>query len=56
VFVEPHVKVAPRKAMIIVPCAAVLSLGAHLSPVKILLMAALVGILWPVKRAKQAQP
>lgn len=56
VFAEPHVKVAPRKAMIVVPCAVALSLGAHFSPVKILLLAAVAGILWPVKAAKAEQP
>jgi chromate transporter len=56
VFAEPHVKVAPRKAMVIVPCAAALSLGAQLSPVKILLLAAAAGILWPVQAARAEQP
>jgi chromate transporter len=55
VFAEPHVKVAPRKAMIVVPCAAALSLGAHFSPVRILLLAALAGLLWPVNAAKGEQ-
>jgi chromate transporter len=55
-FAEPHVKAAPRKAIIVVPCAAALSLGAHFSPVKILLLAAAAGILWPVKTAKTEQP
>jgi chromate transporter len=56
VFAEPHVKAAPRKAVIVVPCAAALSLGAHRSPVTILLLAALVGVLWPVQAAAEAQP
>lgn len=55
VFAEPHVKLAPRKAMIVVPCAVALSLGVHFSPVKILLLAALAGILWPVKVANAEQ-
>lgn len=49
VFAEPHVRAAPRKAAIIVPAAGALSLGAGLTPVKILLVAAVVGLLWPVK-------
>lgn len=56
VFAEPHIKAAPRKAMVIVPCAAALSLGVHLSPVKILLLAAAAGILWPVEAARAEQP
>jgi chromate transporter len=56
VFAEPHVKVAPRKAMIVVPCATALSLGAHLSPVQILLLAAAAGIVWPVEAAKAEKP
>lgn len=56
VFAEPHIKVVPRKALIVVPCAAALSLGAHFSPVKILLLAAVAGILWPVKAAKVEKP
>ena len=51
VFAEPHVKGAPRKAMIVVPAAVALSLGTHLSPVTILLLAAMAGVLWPVKAA-----
>lgn len=56
VFAEPHVRAAPRKAMLVVPCAAALSLGAHLSPVQILLLAAAAGILWPVKAATTEPP
>jgi chromate transporter len=47
VFAEPHVKAAPRKALIVVPCAMALALGAHLSPVRILVLAAVAGIAWP---------
>ena len=50
VFAEPHVKAAPRKALIVVPCAAALALGAKLSPVKILLLAAVAGLVWPPGR------
>ena len=50
VFAEPHVKAAPWKAIIVVPCAAGLALGAKLSPVKILLLAAAAGLLWPLRR------
>lgn len=56
VFAEPHIKAVPRKAMLIIPCAAALSLGAHLSPVKVLLLAAAAGILWPVEGARAEQP
>jgi len=48
VFAEPHVRAAPRKALAVAPCAAALSLGLHLSPVEILLLAALAGVAWPV--------
>lgn len=48
VFAEPHVKAVPRKALAIIPCALALSSLAHLSPVKILLLAAVVGLAWPV--------
>jgi chromate transporter len=54
VFAEPHVKAAPLKAAIVVPIAAALSLGAGLTPVRILLLAALAGLAWPVKRAAPA--
>ena len=54
VFAEPHVKAAPRKALIVVPCAIALALGAHLSPIRILLLAAVAGLLWPM--APRAQP
>ena len=56
VFAEPHVKIAPRKALVIVPCAMALALGAHLSPVKVLLLAAVAGIAWPVQRTATEQP
>ena len=52
VFAEPHVKVAPWKAVIVLPCTAVLSLVVDLSPVRILLLAAVAGLLWPVPGAK----
>ncbi|HET9625077.1 MAG TPA: chromate transporter [Kofleriaceae bacterium] len=54
VFAEPHVKAAPRKAAIVVPAAAALSLAAHVSPVKILLLAAAAGLAWP--SAPRAEP
>jgi chromate transporter len=56
VFAEPHVKAAPRKALIVVPCAIALSLGVHLSPVTILVLAAAAGIAWPVPREATEQP
>lgn len=48
VFAEPHVRAAPRKAIAVVPCAIALSLGLRLSPVEILLLAALAGVAWPL--------
>jgi chromate transporter len=51
VFAEPHVKAAPRKAAAVVPAVVALALVAHLSPVKILLLAAAAGLLWPVPRS-----
>lgn len=56
VFAEPHVKAVPRKAVIIVPCALALSLVAHLSPVKILLLAGAIGLAWPVKAQSPEAP
>lgn len=47
VFAGPHVKAAPWKAAIVVPCAVALSLGVQLSPIQILLLAAAAGIAWP---------
>jgi chromate transporter len=47
-FAEPHVRAAPGKAAVILPGAAVLAFGARLSPVQILVIAAVVGLLWPV--------
>jgi len=47
VFAEPYVRAAPRKAAAIVPAAIALALGAHLSPVEILLLAAAAGLAWP---------
>lgn len=48
VFAGPHVKAAPWKAVLIVPAAIALSLGLHLAPVHILLLAAAAGLVWPV--------
>lgn len=56
VFAQPHVKAAPRKALVIVPCAVALSLLGQLSPVKILLLAAAAGIAWPVEPRAPEQP
>lgn len=55
VFAEPHVKAAPGKALAVVPCAMALSLGIHLSPIQILLLAAVAGIAWPT-RPRPEQP
>jgi chromate transporter len=50
VFAEPHLKAAPWKAAIVVPASAALSLGAELTPVKILVLAAVAGLAWPVPK------
>lgn len=55
VFAEPHVKVAPWKTAIVVPCTAVLSLGVNLTPLTILLLAAAAGLAWPVQRARKEE-
>jgi chromate transporter len=55
VFAEPHVKAAPWKAVVIVPSTAGLALGLGLSPVKILLLSAIVGLAWPVPK-KRPEP
>jgi chromate transporter len=52
IFAEPHVRAAPVRAAIIVPSVAAMSLFADLTPVKILLIAAGAGFLWPVKPSK----
>lgn len=54
VFAEPHVKAAPVKAAVVVPGAAALSLGLHLTPLAILLIAAAVGLAWPAKPKEKA--
>ena len=56
VFAQPHIKAVPRKALVIVPCAVALSLLAHISPVKILLLAAAAGIAWPVRSPAPEKP
>ncbi len=56
VFAEPHVKAAPVKAAIVVPCTAALSLGLELAPVTILLLAAIAGLAWPVPAASERAP
>lgn len=56
VFAEPHVKAAPWKAVVVAPCAMALSLGVHLSPIQILLLAAAAGIAWPAGKPRAEQP
>ena len=53
VFAEPHARAVPRKALAIAPAAAARSLGLHLSPVEILLLAALAGAAWPVPHGQE---
>ncbi len=50
VFAEPHVRAAPWKAAIIVPGTVAIRLGAQLSPIAILAIAAVVGLAWPVAK------
>lgn len=53
-FVAPHLRAAPVKALVVIPGTAALSLGLQLSPVLILLLAALVGVSWPAKTEVRA--
>jgi chromate transporter len=53
VFAEPHVKQVPWKAAAIVPGAAALTLGAELSPLKVLGLAAVVGLAWPTRAPQE---
>ena len=55
-FAEPHVKAAPRKAVIFVTATMGLSLGLGVTPVTLLLVAAVAGLAWPVPRPKKAAP
>ena len=49
VLAKPHVKAAPSKALLIVPGAiAQVTLGS-VSPYRVLLLAAIGGLLWPAK-------
>lgn len=54
-FAEPHVKAAPWKAAVIVPATLGLTVGLGFTPVKILLLAAVVGLLWPVPKTEPKQ-
>lgn len=54
VFAEPHAKAAPWKAVIVVAATMSLSLGVGLTPVNLLLLAAVAGLAWPVPRPKEA--
>jgi chromate transporter len=48
-FAQAPIKAAPLRAAVIVPGALALSWQPTLSPVRILLLAALVGLAWPVR-------
>jgi len=50
VFAEPHLRAAPRKAILIVPMTVGLVLGLHVSPVRVLLLSAAIGLAWPVPK------
>jgi chromate transporter len=49
VLARPHMKASPVRAMLVLPAAALLSTVAAVSPVKILLGAAVLGALWPAR-------
>jgi chromate transporter len=49
VFAQPHVRAGPWKAVLVMAATVALALGAHLSPVTILLLAAAVGLAWPAR-------
>ncbi len=49
VLAEPHVKVAPGKALVIAPAAIVLVTLSSFSPFQVLLLAAVVGVFWPAR-------
>ena len=49
VLAEPHVKAAPRKAMVIVPSSIALVTLGSVSPFRVLVLAAAVGLLWPAE-------
>jgi chromate transporter len=51
-FAQPHVKAATLKAVVIVPVALLLALRFAISPMRILLLAAVVGLLWPATEKK----
>jgi chromate transporter len=51
-FAQPHVKAARLKALVIVPAALLLALRFSLSPMRILLLAAVVGLMWPATGQK----
>jgi chromate transporter len=46
-FAQPHVKASAAKAVIVVPGALFLALRLAVSPIRILLLAAAIGLLWP---------
>lgn len=51
-FAQPHVKTSTIKALVIVPFALLLALRFSVSPIHILLLAAVLGLLWPVAEKK----
>lgn len=51
-FAEPHVKAARGKAIVVIPIALVLALHFSVTPVRILLGAAVLGLLWPAAEKK----
>ena len=51
-FAQPHVKASAAKASFVVPGALLLALRLAVSPVRILLLAAALGLLWPSAEKK----
>lgn len=52
-FARPHLKVARAKALVVVPGVLGLAFVGRFSPVRILLIAAVVGLLWPVGKGQK---
>lgn len=49
---QPHIKAEPIRAAVVVPASVLLVTFGHLSPVRVLLLAAVVGLTWPATEEK----
>lgn len=49
VFAEPHLRAAPWKAVVIAAVVVALAVGARFSPLRILIVAAVIGLAWPAR-------